>query len=83
VVFSVREASELYEVATAKAWIDAEMRLSEIAAAAPDKKLEIVSVHYDRLPGESLIEELPDEPKSSRPDAVEVAVRLRIRYALR
>ncbi len=70
-------------MATAKAWIEAENRLDGIAAAAPGRKLEIVGVHYDRLPGEALIEELPDEPKSSRPDAVEVAVRLRIQYALR
>ncbi len=67
----------------AAAWAEAEKRLGEIAAAAPGKKPEIVNIYYDRLSGESLIEELPDQPKSSRPDAVEAVVRLRIRYALR
>ncbi len=82
-VFSVREADSLYEKATAAAWGEAQKRLAEIAAAAPGKKPEVVSVYYDRLQGESLIEELPDQPKSSRPDAVEVVVRLRVHYALR
>ena len=79
----MREEKELLERAAAKAWIEAEKLLAEAAGAAPGKKLEIVEVHYDRLPGDSLIEELPDLPKSSRPDAVEVAVRLRITYTFR
>lgn len=82
-VFSVREADSLYEKAAAAAWSEAEKRLGEIAAAAQGTKPEIVNVYYDRTPGESTIEELPDLPISSRPEAVEVVVRLRVEYALR
>jgi hypothetical protein len=85
VVFSVREAEsqELYQRAAAQAWARIQTRLQQLAAARPDRKFELVEVSYDPLPGESLIEELPDQPKSSRPKAVEVSVRLRATYALR
>jgi len=43
----------------------------------------LVDVSYDSSPGESVIEELPEQPKSSRPKEVEVAVRLRAAYVLR
>ena len=78
----MREADRLYDVAFAKAWVESQGKLDAVAQAAPGMKLEVLEVHYDRLAAESLIEELPDQPKSSRPEAVEVAVRLRIRYAL-
>jgi len=51
-------------------------------AASPSRKLQVVNVEYDPLLEESVIEELPDQPKSSRPRAVEVAVRLRVTYEL-
>lgn len=84
-VFSVGEAEskELYKRASAQAWTEVERRLDELAAARPGKKLELVAVEYDPMFEESLIEELPDQPKSSRPQAVEVAVRLRVTYELR
>ena len=82
-VFSVREEKELYRKAAEKAWNEIEARLREIASAAPGRKLEVVEVGYDPLPGESIIEELPDGPKSSKPQAVEVSVRLRAVYVLR
>lgn len=81
-VFSVREAEAIYRRATAQAWAEIEKRLAQIATAHPGKQLELVEVSYDPLPGESIIEELPEQPKSSRPQAVEVSVRLRATYAL-
>lgn len=77
------ESKELYKRAAAQAWTDVQQRLRELAAARPGKKLELVAVQYDPMLEESLIEELPDQPKSSRPQAVEVAVRLRVTYELR
>jgi len=43
----------------------------------------LVEVSYDPSPGESVIEELPEEPLSSRPKEVEVSVRLRATYEVR
>jgi hypothetical protein len=83
VVFSVREAEQLYQRAVASAWLRVEARLRDIAAQNPGRKLEVVQVSYDPSPGESVIEELPDRPKSSRPKEVEVSVRLRATYVLR
>ena len=82
-VFSVREDGELYRRAAEKAWDQVEKRLLDISRTAPDKRIELVAVSYDPLPGESVIEELPELPKSSRPQAVEVSVRLRATYVLR
>ena len=84
-VFSVREAEsqELHQRAAAQAWTAIQTRLQQLATASPGRKYELVEVSYDPVPGQSLIEELPDEPKSSRPQAVEVSVRVRATYALR
>ena len=79
-VFSVREEKKLYRQAVEKAWQEIEARLREIASAAPGKRLKLVEVRYDPQPGESIIEELPDGPKSSKPRTVEVSVRLRATY---
>jgi hypothetical protein len=79
----VREDRTLYERAVARAWQQIETRLGEIAAAAPGRKLYPVAVEYEHVPGEPVIEELPDTAKSSRPRAVTAAVRLRATYALR
>jgi hypothetical protein len=83
VVFSVREADELYRRALDKAWAGVETRLRELAASAPGKEPELMEVSYDPLPGESVIEELPDNPKSSHPQAVEVSVKISATYRLR
>jgi hypothetical protein len=85
VVFSVGEAEsqELYGRAAAQAWATIEARREELSATNPARKFQLVEVSYDPLPGESIIEELPDMPKSSRPKAVEVAVLVRATYALR
>jgi hypothetical protein len=46
--------------------------------------LQLIQVQYDpSMDQESLIDELPEQPKSSRPQAVEVRVRLRAIYQLR
>ncbi len=82
-VFSVREAKELYERAVAKAWKQVQERLQDAIAANPGKKYELVAVSYDPLPGESIIDELPEQPKSSRPQAVEVSIRLCAMYSAR
>ena len=82
-VFSVREADELYRRALEKAWAGVETRLRESTASTPGKEPELLEVSFDLLPGESVIEELPDNPKSSRPQAVEVSVRIRATYRLR
>lgn len=82
-IFSVREANELYRRALAKAWAGVETRLRELTASAPGKEPQLLEVSYDLLPGESVIEELPDTPKSSRPQAVEVSVRITATYKLR
>jgi hypothetical protein len=66
-----------------KAWLEIESRLSAIAVQTPGKKLELIDVSYDPSPGESVIEELPELPKSSRPQEVEVSVRLRVTYIMR
>lgn len=81
-VFSVREADELYRRALDKAWAGIETRLRELTASTPGKKPELLEVSYDPLPEESMIEELPDDPKSSRPQAVEVLVRISATYRL-
>ena len=78
----MREANDLYEKAADRAWRVIEARLRDLAAASPGKKYELVAVSYEPLPGESVIEELPEAPKSSRPEAVQVSVRLRATYAL-
>jgi hypothetical protein len=85
VVFSVREAKsqELYQRAVAQAWAAIQARLQQLATRNPGRKFELVGVRYDPGFGQSLIEELPDEPKSSRPQAVEVSVRLVATYLLR
>jgi hypothetical protein len=83
VVFSVREADELYRRALEKAWAGVEKRLQELTASTPGKAPELMEVHYDLLPGESVIEELPDNPKSSRPQSVEVSVRISATYRMR
>jgi hypothetical protein len=82
VVFSVREADELYRRALEKAWAGIEKRWRDLTASTPGKEPELLEVSYDLLPGESVIEELPDNPKSSRPQAVEVSVRIRATYKL-
>lgn len=79
----MREADELYRKALKNAWAEVENRLRDLAAAARGEKLELIDVSYDPLPGESVIEELPELPKSSRPEAVEVSVRVRAVYAKR
>jgi hypothetical protein len=58
------------------------MRLRDLTASTPGKKPRLLEVSYDPLPGESTIEELPDDPKSSRPQAVEVSVRIIATYTL-
>jgi hypothetical protein len=83
VIFSVREADGLYRRALAKAWAGIEARLQELRASAPGKEPELLAVSYDPLPGESVIEELPDNPKSSRPEAVGVSVRISATYRWR
>jgi hypothetical protein len=85
VVFSVGEAEsqELYRRAAARAWAMIEARREELSLPNQARKFQLVEVSYDPLPGESVIEELPDPPKSSRPKAVEVAVLVRATYALR
>jgi hypothetical protein len=85
VVFSVREAKsqELYQRAMAQAWAAIQARLQQLATSSPGRKFQLVGVSYDPSFGESLIEELPDQPKSSRPQGVEVSVRLRATYKLR
>ena len=82
-VFSVREADELYRRALEKAWAGIEERLRDLTDSTPGKEPELLEVSYDPLPGESVIEELPDNPKSSRPQAVEVSVRISATYRLR
>jgi hypothetical protein len=82
VVFSVREADQLYRRALDKAWSAIDARLQELTASTPGKKPKLLQVSYDPLPGESTIEELPDVPKSSRPQAVEVSVRVTATYTL-
>ena len=79
----MREEDDLYKRAVAAAWSEMENHLREVTAASPNKRVEVVAVYFDPLPGESLIEELPDRPKSSRPTEVEVSIRLRATYVLR
>jgi hypothetical protein len=73
----VREAKGLYETAMLRAWKNIEEQAAGLAARA-GRKLTPVRISYDPLPGESVIDELPDLPKSSRPEAVPVSVRLRV-----
>lgn len=63
--------------------MDIEAQLRGLAARTPGKKLQLVEVSYDPSPGESVIEELPEQPLSSRPKEVEVSVRLRATYEVR
>lgn len=64
-----------------KAWGQVEVRLTELAARLGGTPVP-VKIVYDPLPGESVIDELPDVPKSSRPEVVPVSVRLRVTYRL-
>ncbi len=66
-----------------RAWAEIQTRLDALAAQSQGRKPELVSVSYDPSPGESIIEELPEQPKSSRPKEVEVTVRLRAVYVLK
>lgn len=81
-VFSVGEAEgkALYQRALAQAWTQIQERLQELRAVSPKRQLRLTAVHCDPLSGQSTIEELPDQPKSSRPQAVEVSVSLRATY---
>ena len=73
----------MYDKAIANAWADVQKTLKALTEAEPTRKLQLWSVSYDPLPGESVIEELPEQPKSSRPQAVTVAIRLRAVYLAR
>jgi hypothetical protein len=77
----VREAKGLYEKALVKAWRGIEEQAAQLTAKEGGK-LTLLRISYDPLPGESVIEELPDLPKSSRPEAVPVSVRLRVTYRM-
>jgi hypothetical protein len=86
VVFSVgeAEANELYQRAADQAWVNIEERVRQLSASVPSKKLRLIQVQYEpSMDQQSLIDELPEQPKSSRPQAVEVRVRLRATYELR
>jgi len=83
VVFSVREAKQLYQRALDDAWRGLETRLRDAEARTPGRKLSLVQVSYNPSPDESAIEELPEQPNSSRPKEVEVSVRLRATYVVR
>ncbi len=78
----MREDQELYKRAAENAWAELDARLKDLSAGAPGKRLELVQVSYDPLPGESIIDELPEQAKSSRPESVRVSVRLRATYVL-
>ncbi|HET8546848.1 MAG TPA: hypothetical protein VFL57_02540 [Bryobacteraceae bacterium] len=69
--------------AVANAWRQIEQRLRSIEAQNKGKSVELMSVSYDSLPGDSVIEELPEVPKSSRPSGVSAAVRIRATYVMR
>jgi hypothetical protein len=73
----------LQEKALAKAWASIEARLKEMTAAQAGRRFDLIEVSFDPVPGDSVIEELPDQPKSSRPQAVKVAVRLRMVFEVR
>lgn len=79
----MREEKELLSKALAEAWEEVEARLRELAERDPAEDFRMVSVSYDPMPGESIIEELPELPKSSRASGVEVSVRLRVTYERR
>jgi len=70
----------LEDRATANAWAEVQKALKTLTELEPDRKLRVLSVGYDPLPGESVIEELPEQPKSSHPQAVTFAVRLTVVY---
>jgi hypothetical protein len=75
----VREADPLISKASQAAWLKIGEQIRAIEAEQK-QTTEIVSVAMDTLPGDSIIEELPETPKSSRPGAVPVRVRLRVTY---
>lgn len=79
----MREGKDLYDDAVANAWAKVEKTLELLRDQAPGRNLQLLSVSYDALPGESVIDELPDQPKSSRPQAVAVTVELRAVYIAR
>lgn len=66
-----------------QAWAAIQARIQQLAAANPGRKFKLEGVTYSPSIGQSQIEELPDQPTSSRPQAVEVSVRLAATYAVR
>jgi hypothetical protein len=78
------EVSELYQRAAEEAWLNVEKRARELGTSMPGKKLRLIQVQYEpSMDQESVIDELPERPKSSRPQAVEARVHLRVTYELR
>lgn len=76
----MREDKELYRQAVSDAWKTIDAKLRDLAKSRPHRPFVIKQIVYDPMPGDSIIEELPERAKSSRPWEIEVAARLQITY---
>ncbi len=71
-----------YERATEAAWEAIREKLELIRRRLGIESVELVGVRYDRDSAVSIIDELPDEPKSPHPEHVEIRVVLEVNYRI-
>lgn len=78
----MRESSTLYRQAADAAWREIQKRLEVIKKKLGDPKVELVEARYDGDSFLSLVDELPDEPKSPDPGRVEIRVAIEAHYRI-
>jgi hypothetical protein len=77
----VREADALYRKAAGQAWQAVQEKL-EIVKTMGIPAAAIENISYDDNSGATHIDEIPDGPKSSHPDHVEITVTLEATYRI-
>ncbi len=78
----MRENSTPYRQAADAAWREIQNRLEAIKKKLGDPRVELVEVSYDGDSFLSLVDELPDEPKSPDPGGVEIRVAIEAHYRI-
>ncbi|HYK89612.1 MAG TPA: hypothetical protein VE398_12625 [Acidobacteriota bacterium] len=78
----MRASPELYHQAMDAAWQKIQSRLEAIKKMLNIRDVELVELTYDGDSSVSLVDELPDEPKSSSPDHIEVRVTVEACYRI-
>ncbi len=81
-MFSVREQSAAYEKARQVAWDAIQQKLEVIKKQLKIERVQLEKLIYDQDSYVSEIEELPDDPKASQPDDVQVRVGMEALYRI-